>query len=495
MKKLYLIFSDKLGTIAPEIYGHFTEHIGGVIYDGIWVGKNSPIPNVNGFRKYLIDKLKDINPPVMRWPGGCFAETYDWRDGIGSDRPVRINWWYSHDHRFEPNEVGTHEFIDFCRQIGAAPYFAANITSITPLQVRDWIDYCNSPEGTTTLAKEREENGHPEPFDIKYWGIGNENWGGGGNMTPTVYADEFRKYSTIANNTAPDLKIIACGPNSTDYQWTQDCMEELKKSKKHLSGFSLHYYCGNAGDPVAFTQNEYYQQLKQASAMEEILVHHFNIIKGYGMGDYAKLVIDEWGCWHKNGSGPSKGYNLFEQQSTIRDGLVAALTLNIFNNHCDKILMANVAQLVNNLHSLFLSSGENCIVTPTYHVFSMYKEHQGATAIKTIVEKDTITYKGKDNNEAEIENLSVSSSYKDGFATITIANLSATEAVELDLEAVGAVLSEKATVTVLTNEDYHAHNTFEAPDTVLPITADTSISSGVMIPAAGVVSIRVALEK
>ncbi len=494
MKKLYLIFPEKLGTIAPEIYGHFAEHIGGVIYDGIWVGKDSPIPNINGFRKFIIDKLKAITPPVVRWPGGCFAEIYNWRDGIGENRPVRINWWNYCDGRYEPNEVGTHEFMEFCCQVGAEPYLAANITSISPMEVRDWIDYCNSPAGSTTLAKEREKNGHAEPFGIKYWGIGNENWGGGGNMTPETYAQEYRKYSSIANNTSPDLKLVACGPNAADYDWTQGCMKVLDKSEKHMYGYSMHYYCGNAGGPVDFTQDEFYQQLKQAAAMEEILVRHFNIIKGYNMEYCAKLVIDEWGCWHKDGSGPSKGYNLFEQQSSIRDGLVAALTLNIFNNHCDKILMANVAQLVNNLHSLFLSSGEHCIVTPTYHVFDMYKEHQGATAIKALVDKEQITFKNKENEETEIENLSVSASCKDDFVTVTIANLSATEAVSLNVEAVGAVISDKAEITILNHEDYHAHNTFESPDKVTPYTLDVQLSSGISIPAAGVVRIRTAMN-
>ncbi len=494
MKKLYLVFPEKLGTIAPEIYGHFTEHIGGVIYDGIWVGKDSAIPNIKGFRKFIIDKLKEINPPVIRWPGGCFAETYDWRDGIGVNRPVRINWWYNRDHRMETNEVGTHEFMDFCNEVGTKPYFAANITSITPLEVRDWIDYCNSPKGSTTLAKERETNGHSEPFNINYWGIGNENWGGGGNMTPEVYAHEYRKYSTVAYNSAPDLKLIACGPNAADYHWTRECMKVLSDSEKNICGFSLHYYCGYAGDPVAFTKNEYYQQLKQASAMEEILVRHFDIIKGYFMDKQMKLVIDEWGCWHKDGSGPSKGYNLFEQQSSIRDGLVAALTLNIFNNHCDKIMMANIAQLVNNLHSLFLSSGEQCIVTPTYHIFNMYKEHQGATAIKTIVDKDIITFTGKDNKEELLDNISVSASYKEGFVTITIANLSAEDSVILDLETVGAELLENAKITVLSHEDYHAHNTFESPDTVKTYTSDIKLSSGITILPAGVVSIHAEIK-
>lgn len=177
-KKIYLVYPKKIGTIAPEIYGHFAEHIGGVYYDGLWVGKNSDVPNINGFRKEIVEKLRHIKAPVIRWPGGCFAETYNWRDGIGKDRPTRINWWTKWDGRYESNEVGTHEFMDLCELVGAKPYFAANITSVTPQHILEWMDYCMSPEGTTTLAKERAENGHPEPFDIPFWGVGNENWGG-----------------------------------------------------------------------------------------------------------------------------------------------------------------------------------------------------------------------------------------------------------------------------------------------------------------------------
>jgi len=194
------------GTIAPEIYGHFTEHIGGVIYDGIWVDKDSKIPNIKGFRKEIIEKLRAINAPVIRWPGGSYADAYDWRDGIGDNRPVRISWWTRHDGKYEPNTVGTHEFMDFCEAVGADAYFAANLTSATPLQIREWMDYCTSPQGTTTLAKEREKNGHSEPFNISYWGVGNENWGSGGNMTPEYYTNEYRKFSTIMHNVAPNAQ-------------------------------------------------------------------------------------------------------------------------------------------------------------------------------------------------------------------------------------------------------------------------------------------------
>ena len=479
-KNIYLIYPNKKGTIAPEIYGHFAEHIGGVIYDGIWVGKESPIPNIKGFRKEIIEKLRKIKAPVIRWPGGCFAEIYDWRDGIGDNRPTRINWWTRHDGRYEPNEVGTHEFMDFCEAVGADAYFAANMTAVTPLHIRNWMDYCLSPQGTTTLAKEREANGHPEPFNIPYWGIGNENWGGGGNMTADYCALEFRRFSTLLEYAFPGVELFACGQNGDNYDWTDEFLRNEKKSECHMNGLSIHYYCGTAGDVTNFTKDEWTEQLKKASFMEDIILRCKNIICAHGMEKYAKLVIDEWGCWHPEGSGPSKGKNLFEQQSTMRDAMVSALTLNIFNNHCDTIRMANAAQLVNNLHTLFLAEGEHCITTPTYHIFDMYKEHQGAQAIETIV----------DNNDDFVSSITVSASVKDGKTLITIGNLSCTEDAQISLESLGADIPEKAEATLLYCEDMHGHNTFDNPDCVKPESVVVDLAKSFILPKTGVIAIR-----
>lgn len=479
MKTIYLIYPQKIGTIAPEIYGHFSEHIGGVFYDGLWVGKDSSIPNIDGFRKDLIEKLKAINPPVLRWPGGCFAETYDWRDGIGKDRPVRRNWWTPNDKRLEDNSVGTHEFVRLCELIGAKPYFAANMTATTPLHIRNWMDYCLSAQGSTTLAKEREENGSPEPFDIPFWGVGNENWGGGGNMRPEYYADEYRRYATLMDNVSQNAELFVCGSNADDYNWTHGVMKGIAGSWSRTNGFAMHYYCGYAGDVTAFTEDEWDQQLVQANKIEEIIKRNWAIISAYNMQDKCRLVVDEWGCWHPDGSGPSKGYNLFEQQSTMRDGMVAALTLNIFNNHCDKVKMANVAQLVNNLHCLFLAGGENMIVTPTYHVFDLYKDHQGADCIESIVtDNDTLN-----------SSLSVSASVKDGKTLVTIANLSCREDIDFELAAAGMTLPASAKAKLLYNEDMHAHNSFENPDMVEVTDLTLDLTKPVMIPKTAVMAI------
>lgn len=314
-------------------------------------------------------------------------------------------------------------------------------------------------------------------------------------MTPEYYAMEYRRFSALADNLPGDKILIACGPNGADYGWTKGFMESMADSEKHMHGFSLHYYCAFAGDPVAFSRDEWYQQLQQALWMEDILKRHWSIIEGYGMQAWSKLVIDEWGCWHPDGSGPSRGFNLFEQQCTMRDAMVSALTLNIFNNHCDKIMMANVAQLVNNLHALFLAGGKDCIVTPTYHVFDMYKGHQGATAIRTAVKQQKVAFTDKQGREAGIDNLSVSASYKCGSVTITIANLSAEEDSRLLLTPVGRQFCDVAKMQVLAEEDYHAHNTFEEPERVLPKTQTVDLREEIVIPRAGIVSIEAKIRE
>lgn len=484
MKKIYLVYPKKIGNIAPEIYGHFSEHIGGVIYDGLWVGKDSDIPNINGFRKELVEKLKAINPAVIRWPGGCFAETYDWRDGIGENRPIRHNWWKYADGKYETNEVGTHEFLELCEIVGAKPYFAANITTASPLHIRNWMDYCMSPQGSTTLALEREKNGHPKPYNIPYWGVGNENWGDGGNMRPEHYADEFRKFSTLMSfmgrGFEEKVELFACGSNDFDYGWTQGVMPVIANSRQYVDGYAIHYYCGGTDNPIDFSDEEWDIMIERAHKMEEIIMRNWNIICSYGMQEKCKLVVDEWGCWHPVGFGPSKGANLFEQQSTMRDAMVTAITLNIFNNHCDKVKMANVAQLVNNLHCLFLASGEKCITTPTYHIFNMFKEHQGAEAIETVITDNSILREG----------ISASASVKNGKTLLTICNLSCKEDAEVSLEGVGFDIPATAKMEILTHSDLCAHNTFENPENVTVNEISADITNGIIVPKGSVIAIK-----
>lgn len=495
MKKLYILAPEVIGTVSPEIYGHFSEHIGGVFYDGIWVGEDSPVPNIRGFRRELAERFRAIRPSVLRWPGGCFAETYDWRDGIGerSGRPVRINWWFRSDGRYESNQVGTHEFVDFCRLVGAEPYIAANITSTTPMDIRDWIDYCNSPRGTTSYALLREKNGSPEPFNVKYWGVGNENWGGGGDMTPETYAHKYRKYAVVMDNTAPGLCLVGCGPNGADYNWTRRFFDVFAPSGRMMGGYSMHYYCGSSGDPLSFSESEWYQLLSQADQIENILNRHWSIIRGFGMERHAPLFVDEWGCWHPGGSGPSKGYNLFEQQSTMRDAVVTALTLNIFNNNCDKVKMANTAQLVNNLHTLFLASGDRFTVTPTYHVYDMFKEHQGAQALRVLDGGDRIDFSAPNGYKNSVRRLSSSASVKENMLTLTITNLSATESEMLVLIPIGIEVGKTAEMTLLAHRDIHAHNTFDSPNEVAPVYCE-SASDMISLPPASVMTLRYKIQ-
>ena len=511
--KVSILSPYEIGTIAPEIYGHFSEHIGGVIYDGIWVGEDSHIPNIKGFRKELVEKLRAIKPAVLRWPGGCFAEIYNWRDGIGprEKRPVRRNWWLVDDGRYERNEFGTDEFIEFCRLVGAEPYIAVNVTTMSPMDARDWMDYCNSPAGTTTLALEREKNGHREPYGVKFWGVGNETWGGGGNMTAETYAHEFRKFAVIMRNTDPSALLIGSGSNHKGWEWTKDFMDVVERSDRNMNGYSMHFYCGTAGTATEFDENQYYQQLLQAIEIEPMIERNWGFAVGYGLKDKAKLVIDEWGCWHKGGSGPSaelinndrkaapnnpeRVQNLFEQQSTMRDAMVAALSLNIFNNHCEKILMTTVAQTVNNLHCLFLAGDGYMVCTPTYHIFDMYKYHQGAKALKVVTDGGKITFNRTDNGrEDEIERLSVSASEKDGYLTITAANLSYTESAELDINVVGMELENEAEVILLTSEKAQDHNTPENPELVKPVSFKADTKEKLSIPAFSAATVRVKIK-
>ena len=497
MSRITIDLSHSRGTINPKIYGHFSEHIGGVFYDGLWVGEDSKIENIRGFRKAAVDSFKKIHPPVLRWPGGCFAETYDWRDGIGprSQRPRRVNWWYYCDGRVESNQVGTHEFMDFCRMVGAEPYVAANMTSVTPLHIRDWIEYCNLPQGLTTLTDERAANGSPEPFNVRFWGIGNENWGGGGQMSPELCAREFVRYTTICRSLGVEnLKFIMCGANGHDFEWTRRLMKEWSARKWHevpTYGMSIHYYTNalSGSDELHFDEDGWYDELFRANYMQHVLDGHRAAMDEFDPERRIKLVVDEWGNWHRDGSGPSKGYNLFEQQSNMRDAVVAALTLNIFNNRCDVVDMANVAQLCNNLHSLFLASGEHFIETPNYHVFDLYKGHQGGKQLNVIVDAGELTR----NGFAPMDAVSASASIRDGVLTLTMANLRLTESQTVCLGALGGSIDGEGRLSVLSHADPNTCNTFVNPRAVVPVEHSVRISEGaeIVLPPASVAALTV----
>ncbi|HEX5944570.1 MAG TPA: alpha-L-arabinofuranosidase C-terminal domain-containing protein, partial [Anaerolineales bacterium] len=340
--------ADTVATINHNIYGHFAEHLGRCIYDGIWVGEDSPIPNIDGFRTDIIEALRRLKPPVIRWPGGCFADDYHWQDGIGprDQRPRRINIHWG--EVVETNHVGTQEFIHFCRLVGAQPYICGNVGSGTPRELRDWIEYCNFPDSSpngSTWAQQRAADGSPEPFDVTYWGVGNENWGCGGNFSPEDYCTEFRRYASFIRGFGKKLFVIACGPANNDIAWTDRFFRKLYKDYwvfNNIDGFAAHYYCGTAGTATEYTEQEYYRLLEKGLKMEPLVIQQRAAMDAWDPARKIGLIVDEWGTWHPVEEGTNPAY--LYQQNTIRDAIVAANTLDIFNRHADKVVMANIAQ-------------------------------------------------------------------------------------------------------------------------------------------------------
>ena len=461
-----------IGTINPDIYGHFTEHLGGVIYDGIWVGPDSKVPNIHGIRKELVDYMKRLNPPVIRWPGGCFADKYHWMDGIGArdKRPRRYGRW---NDVTESNKFGTHEFVEFCKLCGAQPYFAANVGTGTAEEFQSWVEYCNAPAGKTTYAEMRGKNGSKEPLGVKFWGVGNENWGCGGTFIPEDYCTEYRKFVTWLPNYAP-LHLIACGPNGNDVNWTKRFMKKWTDyNRTPLDGWSCHYYCGSTGSALEYSNDQWYEMLEKAYFMDQLVRDQWNTLAEFDPDHHIKLVIDEWGAWHPTGTEINKAHT-FEQMSTLRDAQVAAITLDIFNRHCEKVEMANVAQLINNLHSLFLADGPKFVATPNFYVFEMYKVHQGARGVKVDFEAPLAQFKVGNDNKT-FPSLLGASSIKDKKLHISVVNTNVSGPIEATIN-LGSAKVKGGKISVLSNKDIHAHNTFEKPNEVVTVTSPLAAS-------------------
>ena len=467
-------------TISPLLHGHFIEHLGGVIYDGVWVGEDSRIPNVGGIRKALVDALKPLRPPVIRWPGGCFADSYNWRDGVGprAARPVRTSFWMDSEalakqaggpQRFEPNAFGTSEFVRFCRLTGAAPYIAGNVRSLPAKDFYEWIDYCNAPAGSTTLARLREQGGDRDPFNVRLWGVGNESWGCGGDMTPEEYSTAFRRYTAWTPGMGVPLAFIASGPDGDNIAWTERFFASLAAKNPGLVervwGWALHYYCGTAGkSPIDFTNDEWYELLARANRMEALIERHWGALAVHDPGRHVKLAIDEWGAWHNAGTEPAPPH-IYAQQSALRDALIAGLTLDTFQRHPEKVGMACVAQMINCLHGLFLAYEDKFTVTPNYHVFAMYAAHQGGAKVPATI--DTELRRGA--NLPPLPELSGSASIKDKTLTLTLVHTRTDSPAERTIRLRGASV-KSVQATVLSNTDLRAHNTFDAPHTVEPRT-------------------------
>ncbi|MCX6627215.1 MAG: alpha-L-arabinofuranosidase [Candidatus Solibacter sp.] len=515
-----ILLNEPVGTIQPEIYGHFVEHLGGVVYDGIWVGENSRIPNVNGLRKQLVDALKRVKPGVIRWPGGCFADQYDWRDGTGprDKRPRRTNFWVDAPEWpkgarrdgpqiYDPNSFGTVEFARFCKQVDAQPYFAANLRSLPAQEFWRWVEYCNSPANSTTLAAQRAADGEPEALGVRYWGVGNESWGCGGNFDPADYGSEFNRYSAWVPSYGVRTALIGSGPNDGNLDWTRRFFGKLSKANTlgRLWGWAMHHYAWNASggrtrewfegkrDAVKFDAEQYYDILREADEMESLVTAHWAVMAETDPRHRTKLVVDEWGAWHASGTEPFPEA-LIGQQNTMRDAVLAGLTLDTFNRHADKVAMAAIAQLVNCLQSLFLAHEDKFCLTPTYHVFDMYAAHQGARSVRTQVASPATTY-SRNGTPATMRGLNGSASVNGNQLTLTVTNPSMDQPREAEIQIHGGTPRSVAGVTLAAG-DPRAHNRFEDPRAVEPKAIAVTLRGAAIVhqfPPASVTKLTIAL--
>ncbi len=478
------------GTINRNIYGHFAEHLGRCIYGGIYVGEDSDIPNENGMRRDVVDALRKLHIPVLRWPGGCFADTYHWQDGIGPKAGrktiVNTNW----GGVTEDNSFGTHEFMALCRQLGCDAYISGNVGSGTVQELSDWIEYCNMG-GISPMANLRRANGQEEPWFVRFWGIGNEAWGCGGNMRPEFYADLCRQYATYMRDYHPDHRIfrIASGASNDDYRWTKIVAEQAGHT---IDALSMHYYTvptgiwNKKGAATVFDREEYYKTIKSTLFMDELVENHGRVMRRAKPDKKLGLVVDEWGTWLDVEEGTNPGF--LYQQNAMRDAIVAAVNLNIFNNHCDTVVMANIAQTVNVLQAMVLTEGDRMLCTPTYHVFEMYKGHQDAQQLECYAQA-TLVGEG----ENTVPNLHASASRNEnGEILLTVANIDMDKPCPIDVILAEASASS-VTARVLCG-DPHDHNTFDAPETVKPAAFDVQLKDGRLtatLPACSVAAITI----
>jgi alpha-N-arabinofuranosidase len=437
---------------------------------------------------------------MIRWPGGCFADSYDWRDGVGADRPRRTNFWASEFETsrlkdesksiYDTNAFGTDEFLSMCRGAHLEPYLAANVRSLTPLDFDRWVEYCNSPAGTTTMAEMRARGGSTEPYNVKLWGIGNESWGCGGNFTPQDYATEFRRFTAWVPEYGLPVKYIASGPSDNDLAWTRGFFEKAFSMGDHaISGWSVHHYAWNTsrgrtsdwvegkGDALKFDEVGWYEIFREGNRMEKIITDQWAAIGEYDGEHNIKLVIDEYGPWYRKGTEVSADA-ILSQQVTIRDALFTAFTLDIFNRHADKVSMAACAQLINCINSLFLAHEDKFVVTPNYYVFDMYKAHQGGLSLRTEISSPAAKYM-RDGKAATFWGLNGSASVKDKTLTLTVVNADLSTPRETEIRLRGASITS-ASVKTLTSDDMHAHNAFDLSQVAEPVAKDAQFSAGTL---------------
>lgn len=495
-KASLVVEADKPGpVIAPEIYGQFAEHLGTGIYGGIWVGENSSIPNTRGIRNDVIDALRKLKVPVIRWPGGCFADEYHWKDGIGprDQRPGMINnnW----GGVVENNAFGTHEFMDFCELIGAQPYICGNLGSGSVQEMKEWDEYMTS-DAQSPMANLRRANGRDKPWKVKYFAVGNENWGCGGRMTPEYYCDNYNRYSAFLKDYSGNkLTRVACGPGEGDYNWTQVCMDRISNI---IDALSLHSYTLPTGDwshkgsATDFDESEWFATLKRTLRMETLLNGHSAIMDKTDPEKRIAIFVDEWGTWCDPTPGSNPGF--LQQQNSLRDAVLAAINLHIFQAHADRVRMANIAQMINVLQAMILTDGPKMVCTPTYYTFEMLNVHQGATYLPVKLQCPDYSY-GDDSMPAVSAGASRDSN---GLIHISFANVDPNNAIEVSCTFEGA--SEgSVSGRVLTADTINAYNTFDNPDAVSPVAFDgATIQDGVLkvtLPSKSVVILELTPAK
>ncbi len=484
-----VLHADQTGpTIAPEIYGHFAEHLGNCIYGGIWVGPDSDIPNTRGIRNDVVDALRKLQIPVLRWPGGCFADEYHWKDGVGpvAKRPTIVNT--SWGGVVETNAFGTHEFMDLVEQLGCEAYISANVGSGTVQEMMEWVEYLTSA-ADSPMARLRRANGRDEPWKVRYLGVGNESWGCGGSMTPEFYADQYRRYATFVKQHQGNTRLlkVGCGASGSDYHWTEVMMEKVGR---RMDGLSLHYYTlptgkwDVKGSDTNFAEDAWFATLQQTQRMEELLEKHIEIMDAHDPEQKIDLMVDEWGTWYD----AEDAQGILYQQNTLRDALVAAINLHFFQARADRVTMANIAQTVNVLQAMILTDGPKMILTPSYHVFEMLKVHQGATVVPLQLLSPAYTH-----GDESIPAVSAAAS-RDAQDRIHISLTNADPAHAQTVTVTVSDLDRKSgTVTgrILTAPDITAHNTFDAPDTIAPAIFDGATLDGdqltINLPAKSVV--------
>lgn len=486
-----VVSCDKdLSKISKDIYGHFSEHLGRCIYGGFWVGKDSEIPNINGYRKDVVEAFREIEIPNLRWPGGCFADEYHWKDGIGPyetrKRMINTHW----GGVIEDNSFGTHEFLGLCELLGCKPYINGNVGSGTVQEMSEWIEYITF-DGESPMSRMREANGHKDAWKLDMFGVGNENWGCGGNMTAEHYADLYRNYQTYVRQYGKNkIFKVACGPSVDDYHWTEVLMRECAK---YMDGLSLHHYTiepnwDHKDTATGFDEKGWFLAMKYAGYMETLVRRHDEIMTKYDAEKRIALVVDEWGMWHAVEPDTNPGF--LYQQSTIRDAVVAGLTLNIFNNHSDRVRCANLAQAVNVLQSPVLTEGNKMIKTPTWYVFHMYKNHMDADALASSVATNQI---GPD--DARVAAVTASASHKANVYTVTLTNaeLKNEKQISVNLSNLKGKIKE-AKATILTSKKMTACNTFEKPELIKEESLEAKIAGDteviLNVPAMSVVTLE-----